>query len=248
MAQIQHLKNAPIVEAMIDVRVAASPAFRGEDFAAVQDELKKSFPQVEERRGVSWQLALGGDQLKDESPHRREQGVHAYFFRSQDGKDVAQFRVDGFTFNRLAPYTSWTEILPRAIELLEVYVSAAKPRSITRIATRYINRLRLPSNRFADYLARPPRALPGVEGTMISFMETTSTSADFGTAVNVAQALELPVAEPETPAVILDVDAFITGTFTPKVAHIRDQFDVLHELKNRVFFGLLTDSAVRLYL
>lgn len=89
----------------------------------------------------------------------RDLGLHGYFFRSDDGKNIAQFRIDGFTFNRLKPYTSLDDILPLAMEMWRVYCDTAQPEVVTRLALRYINYIPLPPSlrNFNEYLrAAPP--------------------------------------------------------------------------------------------
>jgi uncharacterized protein (TIGR04255 family) len=197
---------------------------------------------------VTFHVAFGGSQPDKPAPQVHEHGVEAFFFKSGDEKEVAQFRVDGFTVNRLAPYTSWADLLPRSMRLLEIYLRVSRPKSITRVATRYINRLRLPSARFAEYLTQPPRSVPGTTGTLVRFLETASTSEDSGVSISFAQTLELPVTDPETPTLLLDIDAFIPGQFEPTVDETQARLAVLHDRKNRVFFGSLTDAAMRFYL
>ncbi len=64
---------------------------------------------------------------------------------SEDEVKLVQFRLDGFTFNRSKPYTSWEQVFPEAFGLWKEYVSLAAPEFVNRIAVRYINRLDLPS-------------------------------------------------------------------------------------------------------
>ena len=65
------------------------------------------------------------------------------FLRSQDDLTVAQFRADGFTMNRLKPYTGWAMLLPQVLDLWDAYVTVAQPAHVARVALRYINRLDL---------------------------------------------------------------------------------------------------------
>jgi uncharacterized protein (TIGR04255 family) len=229
---------------MIDVRVEARPDLRGEVFYQVRDIVSRDYPTVEERRGVTWELALGGPQPQQQV---HQTGVDGLFFRSEDLNSIAQFRVDGFTFNKLPPYTSWDEILPRALELLEVYLGVAAPRSITRVAVRYINRLRFPSRRFSEYLTTPPRGIPGTDSRVTGFLEATVAAEPSEAMVNFTQALDTSNTDANNPVVLIDIDAYGSVTLEPSTAEIRTRLEALHELKNRVFFGALTDTAVRLF-
>ncbi len=52
--------------------------------------------------------------------------VYQGFSKTPDRLNVAQFRRDGFTFNRLRPYTKWEEIRPEALRLWQLYTAKAK--------------------------------------------------------------------------------------------------------------------------
>src|SRR5258708_20692263 len=60
------------------------------------------------------------------------------------GSLVAQFRIDGFTFSKLEPYTTWEEVFAEASRLWQLYVAKAQPPEGIRVAGRDINRLRVP--------------------------------------------------------------------------------------------------------
>ena len=244
LAAIKFLQNAPIVEAIIDVRVEARPEFQGQDFLAVMDGLRADYPKAEARRGITLQAAFGGPQAQ---PEVQDHGVNGLFLRSDDEKLVAQFRTDGFTFNRLAPYTSWDQIAPRAMDLFKIYLDIALPKSVLRVATRYINRLSFPSYRFDEYLTSPPRGIPGTSSPLGSFMEVTTSAEADGSTVQYTQVLDPANSRPDASSVIIDIDAFRVGELEANVDTVRGYLSSLHELKNRVFFGALTESAVRLF-
>ena len=115
MTAPRHLRYAPITEAIIDFRVKARPEFRPETFASLQTQLSSRFPKVDEYRGL--QATFGMIQGRGQPPVVQNLGLQGYVFKTADEKTLAQFRVDGFTFNRLRPYTSWEELFPQALEL-----------------------------------------------------------------------------------------------------------------------------------
>jgi uncharacterized protein (TIGR04255 family) len=119
---------------------------------------------VDEYRGL--QATFGMIQGRGRPPVVQDLGFQGYFWKTSDEKTIVQFRVDGFTFNRLRPYTSWTELFPQALDLWHLYSRVSRPEVITRLAVRYINRIPLPagvtdfSDLFVRYvfmrLSRPP--------------------------------------------------------------------------------------------
>ena len=244
LAKLRHLRNAPVVEAIIDVRVEARPDFQGEAVLPLREMLRGEFPKAEERRGVSFQVAFGGAASEQ---GLQDHGVNGVFLRSEDEKSVAQFRTDGFAFNRLAPYSSWHEIHPIALRLLTLYLDIARPQSIVRVAVRYINRLQIPTQRFAEYLTAPPRSVPGTSGPPGSFMEVLLSSEPDGAKINYTQALETNDSRGDISTVLIDVDAYNTDPCEPDASEVSARLSALHTLKNRVFFASVTDLATELY-
>ncbi len=243
MPQPRHLARAPITEAIIDYRVKARPEFRAEDFGAVRDHITARFPKVEERRGrtVSFKVGVPG------SVQTQDLGLQGLFFKTADDKEIAQFRVDGLTLNRLKPYTSWSDLYPRARDLWSLYASVAQPLAITRLAVRYINHVPLPSSvsDFDEYLRAAPPIPPELPQTLSAFLSrVTVHEPEFGLAAHVSQALEIG-ADGRQATVIVDIDAFRASDLEPQAASIDETFDRLHGFKNHIFFNLLTETALR---
>lgn len=244
VAQHRHLLKAPISEALIDVRVQPRADFQAQSFLSLREELSPRFPNAEERRGVTLQLAFGG---RDVSPKGEvvSHPVDGVFFRSGDGKVVAQFRADGFTFNRLRPYTSWGEIVPVATELFTKFLTISNPRLVTRVATRFINHLTLPSRNFGRYLSVPPHGVSGVAGDINGFINHVSVRHASGATVNFTQALDQPGGQ-IGPTILVDVDVFLAGEFESNPAALTETLPMLHDLKNSAFFAAITDDAAAL--
>ncbi|MGH7774406.1 MAG: TIGR04255 family protein [Candidatus Binatia bacterium] len=244
----RHLQNAPITEAIIDFRVKAHPELRAEEFAGVKDQIVTRLPKVEERRGLQAQFELL--KAKGEPPGPplvQDLGLQGYFFRSQDEKIIAQFRIDGFTFNRLRPYTSWEDIFPQAMELWRLYLKVAKPVEVVRLAVRYINHIPLPpgAQKFEDYLRASPVIPPELPQYTSSFLtRVTIHNPDDDVAAHVTQALQ-PTSDAQRLTVILDIDAYKEAQFSPEDPAIEHTFRQLRVFKNLIFFNSLTDEALR---
>lgn len=244
MAQIRHLRSAPINEAIFDFRVKAASDFRVEVLTSLRQILSERFPKVDEARGA--QILIG---VKPGLPEVATQdfGLQGYFYKSEDEKLIAQFRVDGFTLNRLAPYTSWDELFPIANELWEQYREVATPEAVTRLALRYINRIPHPGPEvdFGDYLRAGPVIPPELPQTTPAFLlQVQIYDAERDIAANVVQRLEASLAD-QKYTVILDIDAFKAVDLPPDDPSIQITFDQLRRFKNLIFFNYLTEEAVR---
>jgi uncharacterized protein (TIGR04255 family) len=247
MPDPRHLRNAPITEAIIDCQVKARTGFRPEEFLGLKTRLADRFPSVDERRGFQATLEMIEGQGQPPVMQSADLGLQGYFFKTSDGKTIAQFRVDGFTFNRLRPYTSWEELFPQAMELWGLYSSTAKPDVITRLAVRYINRIVLPPGAvtFETCLRAAPVIPPELPQYMSGFL-TRVTIHDLETkvAANVVQALEASAPGSQL-AVLLDIDAYKEGEFSTDDPRIEQTFGQLRAFKNRIFFNSLTEDTLR---
>ena len=244
MPNTRHLNNAPITEAVIDFRVKPRPDLRPDQFEALKPRLMDRFPKVELRRAgrVTFELLPGGAQ----PPRVDDLGMQGVNFRSADDKLIAQFRGDGFTLNRLEPYTSWDELFPVACDLWQAYVSVAMPELVTRIAVRYINHITLPDGLIDldKYLRAAPQIPKELPQGLAEFMtRMTMPEPDLQCAAHVTQVF--PALGPTSKfGVVLDIDAFSDVTLEPASPVITEILGRLRLYKNRIFFGLLTEETL----
>jgi uncharacterized protein (TIGR04255 family) len=233
------------MEAIIDFRVKAHPSFRSEAFASLQTQLSSRFPKMDEYRGL--QATFGMIQGRGQPPVVQDLGLQGYVFKTSDEKTIAQFRVDGFTFNRLRPYTSWEELFPQALDLWYLYSRVSGPEVITRLAVRYINRITLPAGAitFETYLRAAP-VIPLELPQSISSFLTRVTISDPQTviAAHVTQALEANTPEQHL-IVILDIDAYKQSEFAIDDPMIERTLQQLRDFKNQIFFNSLTEETLR---
>lgn len=247
MAEERHLARAPITEAIIDFRVRLPEGFQADRFAGLKEKLHDKYPKASERRFVKkgFQLING----KQVSQVVDEKGLDGYIFKSEDELAIAQFRIDGFTFNKLNPYTSWEEVSREASVLWDLYVDIASPETINRIAVRYINHLNIPLplenlSRYFNTTLPVPGSCPG---NMRSFLQRVVVrDPELGISANITHALEESV-DPQFVTVILDIDVYKVETFTIHDQRIWPTFESLRKMKNQIFFGSITEETAGLY-
>jgi len=245
MPRVRHLRNAPITEAIFDFRVKAQPGFRAEGFADLKPQLADRFPKTEDRH--KWHASFEIIEGKGLPPALDDRGLHGYFFKDAEEKTVVQFRVDGFTFNRLHPYTSWNELFPLVLELWRLYSAVARPEVITRLAVRYINRIPIPvvPFEFATYLRAAPVIPPELPQNVSTFLTRVTISDSVkAVAAHIVQTLESK-ANGLPPDILFDVDAFKDGEYAIDSPLIVETFNRLRDFKNLIFFNCVTDEALR---
>ena len=247
MAKPRHLRNAPITEALFDIRVKMRSGFDLGHFSHLKAALADRFPKVEERRGGQFTLRFPPD--PDSPPAFQELGLQGYFFKNASEDVIVQFRGDGFTLNKLKPYSSWDELLPAALDLWGLYQATSSPEAVTRLALRYINHIALPYERvdFDQFFTAAPQVPPELPQLLRGFLyRVTIVNPEAELAAHVVQALEPAVPQPGV-TVILDIDSFRDVDLLPSDRQIEDHFKELHEFKNMVFFSYLTEETIRLF-
>jgi uncharacterized protein (TIGR04255 family) len=244
MAQARHLRNAPITEALVDFRVsrATSPITEA-SLEVLRASLQDSYPIMERQSMAQFEIKGGTPQSNPEARFR------GFMFKSSDRLRIVQFRIDGFTYNRLKPYPSWEEILPEAIRLWRIYVATAGPEAINRAAVRYINRLQLPAptTGLSEYLEAPPQTPEGYQASLKDFLTRVTLSASHGLSAVVTTASQPSLGSSDV-TIILDIDVFSDAAeLAPDDARLQPMLERLRVLKNRLFFESLTEVAVRVF-
>lgn len=244
MAIVRHLANAPITEALIDLRVQPQRPLEDAQFSALQEALAARYPKAEPIHRVETKIEVSEGKLLPVEPVEARLG---WLFRSPDGLQAAQFRSDGFTFNRFKPYTAWEELFPQAMELWRLYVDVVKPDQVGRVAVRFINRMPRYEPIGSFGLVAGPRVPTSTGLTtreflsrLVLFDEETQGSAIL------TQASDGDWSE-ASPAVILDIDAFSERLCLPGDPDIEVTLAMLRELKNKLFFASLEEETARLY-
>lgn len=244
MVEPRHLSRSPLREAVIDVRVTPIEGVDPGTFRQLKGALGGDYPVVQNQLFVEGQLTVGTENVVNSSA---KSGLLGVMFRSSDEKKVVQFRVDGFTFSRLAPYTNWDEVFPEAMKHWEAYRTQANPQSVVRVAVRYINDLRfdVPLEP-AEYLTAVPAVAPGLPKEVVNFLSSiTVRDSETEAFVTINHSFGGIINEKEA-SIILDIDAYKLVDEIPAADsdQLYASFLQLRHLKNSVFFKSITEAAV----
>jgi len=130
-----------------------------------------------------------------------------------------------------------------------MYVEAAKPQEVSRIAVRYINRLLLPGYDLSVYLKAGPALAEGWPTDIRAFLSrVVLLEPERDIVANVVQALEPQTAPGQsTTPVIFDIDVFQEVPLVPDDMTIPGRFARLREMKNRIFFKGITTEGIELF-
>jgi len=240
-----HLARAPIVEAVIDFRVLPREGIAADHFSGLCSRVGQQYNPPSLMRSV--EARFGVERGKAVAPTQVE-APFGWLYQSQTQATVAQFRVDGFTFSKLEPYTTWEEVFGEARRLWSLYVQVAQPFQVSRLAVRYINRLRLPAPaELSRYLSAPPVLPEPIPQTVREFLTRVVVDApERNLSAILIQALDAPL-DPSTMQVLLDIDAFRASPMPAEDPSLSEIFEQLRALKNEVFFASITEQTVEMY-
>jgi uncharacterized protein (TIGR04255 family) len=247
--QDTQLRNPPIVEAVFDVDCDLPPGF---DLAALETRSRAQFEDQYPKFRTQLLQEAKIETTEDAPPKMSSRvAVQALQFLRDDEKQLVQVRTQGFSFNRLAPYTSLDDYLPEIERTWRLYVDLVSPVQIRVIRLRYINRILVPMTAntvdLDEFLKIGPR-LPDEERLMLSGFLSQQAAIEKETdhQLNLVLTAQPPVNE-KLP-VILDITVasatIAEPTDWPNILRV---IGSLRNLKNRVFLNTLTPKCIELF-
>jgi uncharacterized protein (TIGR04255 family) len=251
MTERVYYSRAPITEALIDLRVTQVQGFSMSDLESIGDTIVDRYPRQEGMYSGQVNIPVG-EPAQVETLHQQT----GFRFTDQDGRQILQARIDGFTFSVLAPYDRWETFRDEARRLWYLYKSATRAESITRVAVRFINRIDIPTAdavtvRLEDYLRTYPE-IPAdwpYDAFRSFFMQLQILQEDLRCWLVVNQATAQPP-DLETTSILLDFDLFREEYEEPwradDDAAVWEFLEHLHDRKNEYFERSITDETRRL--
>ncbi len=249
MSEGLHYQNAPITEAMIDLRVAPQKELSLGELSQLHSAVKNSYPKCDPlfKQSSHFEVLPGG---KTTSSTGNE--PTGFKLVSQDRKYICQARLNGFTFSRLAPYENWRSFQREAQHLWNLYCDVTQTKSISRIAVRYVNRFDLPCRSdengvdLSDYFRTSPEISEDLPQQLSGFfMQLQLPQKDVKGHVLINQTIVPPVRD-EVVSVILDIDLFRDIDLPETEEELWSILEMLHAQKNIIFEACITDLTRKL--
>lgn len=250
MTEFTTYKNAPITEALIDIRTLLPKETNISVLEGLGETIKEKYPSKEIREYIQTGFNLKEGALTEMATQK---GVDGIFYRSvpEDNK-IVQFRMNGFTFNKLKPYENWERFQKEGRDLWDLYYRIAKPIRITRIALRYINRIELPGNckDLSEYLKNIPVLSKEIEqGFSHFFIRFVIPDKDLNATAVLTETLaqRFPTDKDIIP-IVYDIDVYKKVSYEENIEDMWIDFDDLRKLKNTIFENSFTDKAKKMFL
>lgn len=247
MARQRNLRNPPIVEAVVDIVTRYAEPGNPERFGTLQSDIETTYPTREVRQGFKFTIAA--DQGRPVTSGAPLPG--GYVFRNTDNTWVVQSKIGGFSFSQLAPYRDWDTAVAEAMRVWETYRARFKPDRVLRLSVRFINRLKFPgpSLDFDNYIVRTPTIPPDLPQAFSGFsVAYVINEVAPHTVARVQMGFSATECTPTEVPVLLDIDILRECDIDPaNLASIMGSLAELRVLKNNVFFGTLTEQAVKVF-
>jgi uncharacterized protein (TIGR04255 family) len=237
----------PITEAVIEVRFDTGVQQRL--LTKFLQRVAKQYPTAEQTYNISAQIRIGD---RDREPEvRPEQKFSGYKLTASDTADVVLLQLDRIATIRLAPYCGWDNFVAVFKKNYEILCKICGRRPITRIATRYVNRLDIPieqgiSISVEDYLLLEPRvpdSIPQINHFLTTFVGIVP---EIEGQVNVRAGT---VASPliDHVSLLLDIDLFKEQNLPQRENDLWDLLSSLRQQKDILFEAFITDRARELF-
>lgn len=244
MTDKRHLNNAPIKEAIIDLRVVMPDKTNVEELTSLYGQFKSDYPKKREIQRGEFDFNFDEGLPTQTTLNQR---VIGYRFDSADENQVAQFRNDGFTYSQLEPYHDWGEMRDEALKLWGIYVNSISPSMVTRLSTRYVNVVNLPNGfNLDDYLTAPPAIPAGLNNEIGGFLTRIEMhEPSIGARAMITQTLEK--LDGNLTSLVLDIDVFMFGRYELVDDKYLECLEQLRDYKNDIFFASLTEKTMELF-
>ncbi len=233
------LKNAPIVEAVIQFNAPPSVPFQQLE---LKELLAKEFAGYKIHDTVQHETGFQSSADGNLAMHHRSQW-DGYRLHSEDGKSICQWKRNSLVFSRLQPYETWPKLLNAAMPLWSAYLKAGDLAIIEGISVRFISQIPLKENeKPSKYVQKVPPPLIGLGLRADAFFhQDTIPLKGYPYEVRLIRAMQ-PAAEKTGSKRVLIVDIDVSTTEAVTFENLNGALNDLRYIKNKVFFTYLRDA------
>jgi uncharacterized protein (TIGR04255 family) len=239
----------PIVEAVVDIECDLPPNFNLIAIeASANTAFQAEYPQSKKRFVEQHVFEPHGE---EPATHTTMRGIQALQFQKQDNTQLVQVRTTGYSFNRLAPYSTLDDYLPAIEKTWTQFVKIASPVQIRAVKLRYINRILIPlmdgKLDLDGFLTVGPQLPDESNLTFVGFLNQYA-AVESSTKAKANVVLTIQPTEGDKLPLIFDIGVEQEGVGAVEDwPWVRDKILSLRGLKNRIFKNTLTDQCRNLF-
>ncbi len=237
--------NAPIKEALIDIRIEPLGADQLNLIEGICARVKEQYPKKKDRVHFEGTMSVGTQ--VGASAAQRQVG---YVLESADSRFVFQNCLDGFTFSILRPYGAWQELRDEARKLWALYREVLNPGRISRVSVRFINQIDIPQNSidYKDYFRTTPEVSQDLPQSLMGFFMQLCFPVEQVKGVLVLTQASVPPTELNSNSVVLDINVYTEDAeaFSTE-ERLWTAIEMMRNLKNEYFERSITDKTRALF-
>jgi len=242
-----NLPRAPIVEGLVQMLFKPRQGAHMGDLKAFAERMRQRYPTCKDLREVRGQFTVtavgdGAQSIASE--------VVGYRLERQEPNFVVHAKIGELLVSRLKQYKDWEELISETKLVLAEYASICAPEVIIRVATRFVNEIRLPLKDldFDDYLAIGPRVPPSLPQLVDQFWSrVVIPDPETGASIAMTQATGSSDPAANTLSILMDIDVYKEQELVTGEEKVWQLLGKMRDLKNRTFFGALTPKAIQLF-
>ena len=243
-------KNAPIVEAILAIHATSAEGIGTEQLAVLGERLPAEF-DPKPTKVIQSDIGLKLDEELHATFQPGEYRVLGFRYDDKPGKQVVQFKTDGFSYHKLQPYISWDDLLTKVKGLWPSYRMVATPTVVNRIVLKYINRIEVPFDGETEldlekYFSTTPKLAEGLSYPMVDFFMRFGIVNEANKANGVVVMTSQPTANGNLPVIFDNEVSLHVGSDINDDA-LWEKFEILRELKNEIFEKSLTEKTKELF-
>lgn len=251
---VSTLANPPIIEAIIEFRFKPAATSTLEQLSRFSKRYKAVYPKCAEvfEQMVQFNVQPGSDVQTDAATSSRAIGFRLENFK---GDRVIVSSIDRLVISIKSPYPEWPTLKDHALEIYNDYCGLLSAQLLTRVGMRFINHLDIEVVEgfdFDHYLRTMP-SLPvfeGIPNSLVSFnTEVTIPFEKEKCYATVRQSFGGQDSKKDSNSVVLifDSDVYCEIDTPMTEEEIDNLLENMRDIKNRLFFGSLTDKAMEAY-
>ena len=247
----EHFPKAPAIEAVLDIRARATDELTEQRLREAAQHYLPTYEFLDSHREIRQEVRFSTTQGEEIQQGLQDLGWKGMRFRSADRGHIINIHRDGMIFSRLSPYQDWEQFQEEGLRLWDVFSCLTKAETISRVGVRFINQIILPQGEVncESYMTSPPSPPENMSMPFLGFMHQGIFQVpESPYSVMITKTIQSP--SPTTNnrfALILDIDVFTNMPRPTKTARLEACLKDMRWLKNKAFFGSITEKARELF-
>lgn len=245
---LRKIINPPAIEVVLDIRLAEEEGLSPENFTILDKAFNRRFSKKDPLAFFEGTLDHGKGEIIS-SKH----GTYGFVYKNENGNELTQFRLNGFSYHSLKYYPLWPEFLKNAFYVWKKYKACRKNHEFVRLGLRYINLIKIPKStkklsEYFDVNINFPSDNSKI-GNVKQFQYRYFSDFSDTNCSSIVNFVQQPVSTTdEYKNFILDID-IIMKELPNKINDdiLKGLFEKMRKIKNEVFKAHLTNKTLEMF-